>query len=74
MLLRNELKELRAASHDIKTKSYILRKESQMLRNKLVKSEIDVIIYSSQKLRKESENTRKESAQVIASSQSLEKN
>ena len=45
-----------------------------MLRNKLVKSEIDVIIDSSQKLRKESENTRKESAQVIASSQSLEKN
>ena len=42
-----------------------------MLRNKLVKSEIDVIIYSSQKLRKESENTRKESAQVIASSQKL---
>ena len=27
LLLRNELKELRAASHDIKNKSYILRTE-----------------------------------------------
>ena len=27
LLLRNELKELRAASHNIKNKSYILRKE-----------------------------------------------
>ena len=32
MILRNELKELRRASHDIKAKSFILRKESQMLR------------------------------------------
>ena len=71
LLLRNELKELRAVSHDIKTKSYILRTESQMIRNKSVKSEIDIIINSSQKLRKESENTRKESAQILASSQKL---
>ena len=49
----------------------MLRTESQMLRNKSVKSEIDIIIDSSQKLRKESENTRKESAQIIASSQKL---
>ena len=32
LILRNELKELRRASHDIKAKSFILRKESQMLR------------------------------------------
>ena len=33
LILRNELKELRRASHDtIYTKSFILRKESQMLR------------------------------------------
>ena len=51
----------------------MLRTESQMLRNKSVKSEIDIIIDSSQKLRKESENTRKESAQIIASSQKLRK-
>ena len=44
-----------------------------MLRNKSVKSEIDTIIDSSQKLRKESENTRKESVQIIASSQKLRK-
>ena len=42
-----------------------------MLRNKSVKSEIDIIIVSSQKLRKESENTRKEYAQIIASSRKL---
>ena len=34
LLIANELKEFRAASHDIKNKSYILRKESQMFRNK----------------------------------------
>ena len=71
LLLRIELKELRAVSRVIKTKSCMLRTESQMLRNKSVKSEIDIIIDSSQKLRKESENTRKESAQFIASSQKL---
>ena len=41
MLLRNELKEIREASNNIKNKSYILRKESQMLRNKLAKNEIE---------------------------------
>ena len=50
LLLRNELKELRVASHGIKTKSYLLRTESQMLRNKSVKSKIGIIIDSSQKL------------------------
>ena len=50
LLLRNELKELRVASHGIKTKSYLLRTESQILRNKSVKSEIGIIIDSSQKL------------------------
>ena len=65
MLLRNELKELRAVSHDIKESA-----ESQMLRNKSVNSEIDIIIGSSQNLRKESENTRKKS-QIIASSRNL---
>ena len=54
-----------------KTKSCMLRTESQMLRNKSVKSKIDIIIDSSQKLRKESENTSKESAQIIANSQKL---
>ena len=73
LLLKNELKELRAVSQVIKTKLCIHRTESQMLRNKSVKSEIDIIIDSSQKLRKESENTRKESAQIIASSQKLRK-
>ena len=71
LLLRNLLKELRVVSRVIKTKSCILRTGSQMLRNKSVKSKIDIIIDSSQKLRKESENTRKESAQIIASSQKL---
>ena len=42
-----------------------------MLRNESVKSEVDRIIDSSQKLTKESEKTRKESAQIIASSQKL---
>ena len=32
LILRNELKELRRVSHDIKAKSFILRKESQMLK------------------------------------------
>ena len=77
LLLRNEtqalrtnslLKELRPVSQVIKTKSCMLRTESQMLRNKSVKTEINIIIDSSQKLRKESENTKKESAQIIASS------
>ena len=71
LLLRNELKELRAVSHDIKPKSCMLKTESQMIRNKSVKSEIDIIIDSLQKLRKESEKTRKESVQIIASSQKL---
>ena len=35
LLLRNELRELRVASHDIKNKSYILGKESQTLRKNL---------------------------------------
>ena len=39
LLLSNELKELRGASHDINNKSYILRKESQILRNKLNESQ-----------------------------------
>ena len=71
LLLRNEFKELRAVSHDIQAISYILRTESQMLRNKSIKSETDINIDSSQKLKKESENTRKESAQIIASSRKL---
>ena len=71
MLLRNELKELRAVSQVINTESCMLRTGSQMLRNKSFKSKFDMIIDSSQKLRKESENTRKESAQIIASSQKL---
>ena len=41
LLLRNELKEIRAESNNIKNKSYIFRKESQMLRNKLAKNEIE---------------------------------
>ena len=47
LLLRNEFKELRAVSHDIKARSYILRTESQMLRNKSIKSETDINIDSS---------------------------
>ena len=46
---------------------------TNVLRNKSFKSEIDTIIDSSQKLKKESENTRKESAQIIASSRKLRK-
>ena len=41
LLLGNKLKELRAASHDTKNKSYILRTESQILRNKSAKNEIE---------------------------------
>ena len=51
--------------------NHVCLKQSQMLRNKSVKSEIDIIIDSLQKLRKESEKTRKESVQIIASSQKL---
>ena len=60
-------------SHDIKTKSCILRTESKMLRAKSVKSEIDIIIANSQKLRKELRVMREESLQIIASSQKLRK-
>ena len=35
------MKEIRAESNDIKNKSYILRAESQILRNKLTKNEIE---------------------------------
>ena len=63
MLLRNELKEIREASNNIKNKSYILRKESQMLRNKLAKNEIEKeslqIIDISQKPKKSSDNDNK---------------
>ena len=52
LLLRNELKEIRAASNNIKNKSYILRTESQILRNKL--NESQSLIDKSQVLRKES--------------------
>ena len=45
LLLRNELKKLRAASHDIKNKSYILRKETHILRNK--SNESQSLIYKS---------------------------
>ena len=51
LLLKNE-------PQPVKTKSCTLRTESKMLRNKSVKSKIDIIIDSSQKLREESENTR----------------
>ena len=59
MLLRNELKELKAASRDIKNKSYILRTESQMLRNKSAKNEIE----------KEFKVIREESLQIVDGSQ-----
>ena len=55
LLLRNELKEIRAASNNIKNKSYILRVESQMLRNKSAKNEIE----------KEIKVIREESLQII---------
>ena len=51
LLIRNELKELRAASHDVKNKSYILRKELQIFRNK--SNESQSLINKSQLLRKE---------------------
>ena len=73
LLLRNELKELRAVSRVIITKSYILRTESQMLRHKSVKSEIDIMIDSSQKLRKELRVIREESLQIIDRSWKLRK-
>ena len=57
----------------IKTKPYILRTESQMLRNKSVKSEIDIIIASSQKLREELRVIRKESLLIIGRSRKLRK-
>ena len=60
-MLRKELKELRAASHNIKNKSYVLRTESQMLRNKSAKSEIE----------KELKVIREESLQIIDISQKL---
>ena len=73
MLLRNELKELRAESHDINNKSCKLRTESQMLRNKSAKNEIGIIIDTSRRPRKESESIRQESAQIIDTSQGLRK-
>ena len=52
-LLRNGLKELSVAFHDIKNKSYILRKESHILINK--SNESESLIDKSQVLRKESQ-------------------
>ena len=59
LLLRNELKKWKAAYHDIKNKSYILREESQILRNKSHASWS--LIDKSQVLRKESQAFRNKS-------------
>ena len=48
-----------------------MKYKSQAFRDKSVKSEIDIIIASSQKLREESENTRELSLQIIDRSQKL---
>ena len=55
LLLRNELKEIRAASNNIRNKSYILRTESQMRRKKSAKDQIE----------KEIKVIREESLQII---------
>ena len=57
LLLRNVFQKFRAASHDIKNKSYILRKESQILRNK--SNESQSLIDKLEVLRKESQQLRK---------------
>ena len=51
----------------------MLKADLQILRAKSLKSEIDIIIANSQKLRKKSENSRKKSDQIIANSQKLRK-
>ena len=51
----------------------MLKADLQILRAKSLKSEIDIIIANSQKLRKKSENCRKKSDQIIANSQKLRK-
>ena len=56
---RNELKKLRAASNNIKNKSYLLRTESKMLRNKSNESQSP--IDKSQVIRKELQALRNNS-------------
>ena len=71
LLLRNELKELRAKYHDIKTESCKLRTESLLLRNESKESESQMIKADSQILRAKSLKSQIDI--IIANSQKLRK-